>query len=123
MKCPKCGLEHSVEECRPEDGHTDGQRYLVCRSARGGCSHHWQMTKAQASILDQEYKLTCKGVPLNEAEIKMIQGCDVLGAIRSYRARTKVDFPAANALAQAEVERQGIRTQGADGKTRWAPKG
>ena len=56
MICKKCGLEHTVEECKPEGGHTDGLRYLICKMGKGGCGAHWEMTKTQEAILDQEAK-------------------------------------------------------------------
>lgn len=48
MKCPKCGVGHTVKECKPVDGHTDGKRYLICPMSDGGCGHHWEMSKAEA---------------------------------------------------------------------------
>lgn len=60
MKCQKCGLEHTVKECKPRDGHTDGKRYFICPMVDGGCGAHWEMGKAQATILDQLAKLESK---------------------------------------------------------------
>jgi len=53
MICPKCGMEHTVDE----DLLAVGARLLRCFADRGGCEHRWAATPAQERILDQMKKL------------------------------------------------------------------